>query len=82
MGFKFHVIGTRAEGGLPGVAADRIAFAYHKPAIGLAVGIEMKTSIDWIAQKTSWLANGIYKAGSVAREPQGIVKIQYDEGVA
>jgi hypothetical protein len=79
MGFKFHVIGTRAEGGLPGVAADRVAFAYHKPAIGLAVGIEMKTSIDWIAQKTSWLANGIYKAGSVAREPQGIVKIQYNE---
>lgn len=79
MGFKFKVIGTRAEGGLPGVAADRIAFAYHKPAIGLAVGIDMKTSIDWIAQKTSWLANGMFKAGAIAREPQGIVKIQYDE---
>ena len=81
MGFKFHVIGTRKEGGLPGVAADRTAFAYHKPSIGLAIGIDMKTTIDWIAQKTSWLANGMVKAGAIAREPQGIVKIQYDEGV-
>ena len=81
MGFKFHVIGTRAEGGLPGVAADRVAYAWHKPAIGLAVGLDMRTTIDWVAQKTSWLANGVFKAGAVAREPQGIVKIQYDEGV-
>ena len=79
MGFKFHKIGTRKEGGLPGVAADREAFAYHKASIGLAIGLDMKTTIDWIAQKTSWLANGIFKAGAVAREPQGIVKLQYDE---
>jgi len=81
MGLKFHKIGTRKEGGLPGVAADRTAFVYMKSAIGLAIGIDMKTTIDWIAQKTSWLANGMFKAGSVAREAQGIVKIQYDEGV-
>ena len=81
MGFTFHKIGTRAEGGLPGVAADRVAFAYHKASIGIAIGIDMKTTIDWVAQKTSWLANGMFKAGAVAREPQGIVKIQYDEGV-
>ncbi len=39
----------------------------------------MKTTIDWVAQKTSWLANGMFKAGAVAREPQGIVKVVYDE---
>ncbi len=81
MGFKFHKVGTRKEGGLPGVAADREAFAYHKSAIGLAIGMDMKTTIDWIAQKTSWLANGMFKAGSVAREAQGIVKIQYNETI-
>lgn len=81
MGFKFKKIGTRTEGGLPGAASDRVAFAYQKSAIGLAIGLDMKTTIDWVAQKTSWLANGIFKAGAVAREPQGIVKIQYDEGV-
>lgn len=81
MGFKFKKIGTRTEGGLPGAASGRVAFAYQKSAIGLAIGLDMKTTIDWVAQKTSWLANGIFKAGAVAREPQGIVKIQYDEGV-
>jgi len=81
MGFKFKKIGTRTEGGLPGAASDRVAFAYQKSAIGLAIGLDMKTTIDWVAQKTSWLANGLFKAGAVAREPQGIVKIQYDEGV-
>ncbi len=81
LGFKFHVLGTRAEGGLPGVVSDREAYAYHKSAIGLAIGMDMKTTIDWVAQKTSWLANGMFKAGCVAREAQGVVKIQYDEGV-
>jgi hypothetical protein len=78
-GFKFHVIGTRAEGGLPGVTTAEIAYAWHAPAIGIAIGIDMKTTIDWVAQKTSWLANGCFKAGAVAREPQGIVKLVYDE---
>lgn len=81
MGFKFKVIGSRVEGGLPGVAADRVAFAWQKQSIGIAIGIDMKTTIDWVAQKTSWLANGMYKAGAVAREPQGIVKLQYDETI-
>ena len=52
---------------------------WHKAAVGIAIGIDMKTTIDWVAQKTSWLANGMYKAGAVAREPQGIVRIIYDE---
>lgn len=81
MGFKWHVIGNRSEGGLPGVTGDEIAYAYAKSAIGLAVGIDLKTTIDWVPQKTSWLANGIYKAGAVVREPQGIVQIIYDETV-
>ena len=79
VGFKFHVIGSRAEGGLPGAATDRVAIAWSKQSVGLAVGIDMKTSIDWVPHKTSWLANGFLKAGAVAREPQGIIKLQYDE---
>lgn len=79
MGFKWHIIGTRAEGGLPGVTTDEIAYAWQKAALGLAIGLDMRTTIDWVAQKTSWLANGILKAGSVVREPQGIIKVQYNE---
>ncbi len=81
MGFNIHIIGTRKEGGLPGVAADRVAYCWHKPAIGIAIGIDMKTTVDWVAQKTAWLCNGMLKAGSVAREPQGIVKLQYNETI-
>ncbi len=79
MGFKFKKVGTRVEGGIPGSAGASQAYMWHKAAIGIAVGIDMKTTIDWVAQKTSWLANGMYKAGAVAREPQGIVRIVYDE---
>jgi hypothetical protein len=79
MGLTFKKIGTRTEGGLPGVAADRVAYVWQKAAVGIAIGIDMQTTVDWVAQKTSWLANGMFKAGAVAREPQGIVKIQYDE---
>ena len=71
MGFKFNVIETRAEGGLPALTN----YAYHKAAIGYAVGIDMKTTIDWVAQKTSWLCNGMLKAGAVAREAAGVVRM-------
>jgi len=81
MGFRFCIIGNRVEGGLPGSTSDRKAFAYHKQAIGYAVGNDMKTTIDWVAHKTSWLANGMLKAGAVVRENAGIVRIGYDETV-
>lgn len=79
MGFNICILGSRVEGGLPGSASDRKAFAYHKAAVGYAVGIDMKTTIDWVAQKTSWLANGMLKAGAVLRENAGVVRIGYDE---
>ena len=71
MGFKFEVIETRAEGGLPTLTN----YAYHKASIGYAVGLDMSTAVDWIAQKTSWLANGMLKAGAVAREAAGVVRM-------
>lgn len=76
VGFTFHVIETRDEGGLTKDGSnDRTGFAYHKEAVGLAVGLDMRTEVDWIPQKTSWLTNGILKAGAVARDAEGIVEI-------
>lgn len=77
MGFQFNCIEDRDEGGL--LAADantRNNWAYHKSAVGLAIGIDIRTEVNYIAQKTSWLANGLFKAGAVARDPDGIVKLQ------
>lgn len=77
IGMKFITIGTRTEGGLP-VVTDQRAFAWHKASIGYAVGnIDMMTKIDWIAQKTSWLTNGMLRSGAVIRENAGIVRVNY-----
>lgn len=74
VGFEFKVMEDRDEGGLPKAANARTFFAYHKSAIGLAVGINMRTEVNYIPVKTSWLANGIFSAGSVAIDADGIVE--------
>ena len=78
-GFKFHIIETRAEGGLTEAANVVDSWFYSQSAVGLAIGIDMKTSIDWIAERTSWLTNGMMKAGSVVRDEGGLIKVQYDK---
>jgi hypothetical protein len=45
----------------------------------MAVGLDMKTEINYIAEKTSWLTNGIMKAGAVSIDTSGIVKVQATE---
>jgi hypothetical protein len=83
MGFKFHTIESRTEGGLDVVTAagvsTREGFGYHKSALGLAVGIDLKTEVNYVAQKTSWLCNGLMKAGAVARDGNGIVSVKWVE---
>ncbi len=79
MGFKFNFIETRTEGGLT-VAANIVdAYGYHRASNGIAIGIDMKTSIDWIADRTAWLTNGMFKGGAVVRDEGGLVKVQYDQ---
>jgi hypothetical protein len=78
MGFKWKIIGSgRAEGGLPLTTTVRSGFAFHKAAIGHAVGIDMKTKVDYVAHKASWLSMGMWKAGSVAIDVEGIVEVKY-----
>jgi hypothetical protein len=76
MGFQFHILGDRTEGGLPiDGSSDRTLYAFHKDAIGYAEGIAPKTEINYIPEKTSWLVNALFSAGSVAIDAEGIVKI-------
>ena len=80
LGFKFIVIEDRAEAGLPITGGNiRTCFAYHKQAIGLAVGIDIRTEIDRIPEKTSWLINGIFSAGAVGIDDEGIYEVLVDE---
>lgn len=76
LGFTFHVLGDRDEGGLPkNNSLDRTVYAFHRDAIGLAEGIAPKTEINYIPEKTSFLVASMFSAGAVAIDAEGIVKI-------
>ena len=75
LGFTFHVLGDRSEGGLILATNDRTCFAFHKDAIGYAEGIAPRTEINYIPEKTSFLVNSVFSAGAVAIDDEGIVKI-------
>lgn len=79
LGFDFIEIEQRDEGGLPKTANDRTNFAYDMRSTGLATGINMRTEVNYIPEKTSYLANGIFSAGSVAIDALGIVEVTTTE---
>jgi len=79
MGFTFKIIESRVEGGLTVVADIVDSWAFHKDAVGLAIGIDLKTSVDWVPERTAWLSNGMMKAGAAIRDLDGLVRVQYDE---
>lgn len=75
LGFTFHVLGDRSEGGLAISSSDRTCFAFHRDSLGYAEGIGMRTEINYIAEKTSWLVNEVFSAGAIAIDAEGIVSI-------
>ena len=76
LGFAFHVLGDRSEGGLIKDASnDRTCFAFHSDAVGLAEGIAPKTEINYVPEKTSFLIASMFSAGAVSIDDEGIVKI-------
>lgn len=81
MGFDFHWLGSRSEGGLPVSGNIETNFAYHTPSVGLAVGIDFRTEVNYVPNRTSWLSNGLFSAGSVVIDTDGIVEIKSDNSV-
>jgi Tfp pilus assembly protein PilV len=80
-GFTFIILEDRSEGGLT-VAGNTVdSWFFQKDAVGLAIGIDMKTSIDYVPERTSYLCNGMLKAGSVVRDNGGLVKVEYKDNV-
>jgi len=82
LGFNFHTIGDRDEGGLPLSSGDRKVYAFHRDALGMAEGIAPKTEINYIPEKTSFLVSSMFSAGAVAIDAEGIVEITCDENGA
>ena len=84
VGFQFKMIETREEGGLPLSTNDRTCYAYHggqRGSTGIAVGIDFRATVDWIPEKTSWLSNGLFSAGSIVIDPNGLIDLVIDESV-
>jgi len=76
LGFNFHVLGDRVEGGLTvDGSSDRTIWAFHKDALGYAEGMGPKTEINYVPEKTSFLVNSMFSAGAVAIDAEGIVQI-------
>lgn len=76
LGFTFHTMGDRDEGGLPiDGSDDRTVYAFHREALGMAEGISPKTEINYVPEKTSFLVASMFSAGAVAIDDEGIVKI-------
>lgn len=80
--FKVIEMGDMDEGGLPLSTGVRTCYAYHGGAMGSmghAIGIDMRTEVNYIAEKTSHLANGLFAMGSVAIDAEGIVEVSCTE---
>lgn len=76
MGFNFVTVGARRlEGGLGGSGV--IAYMMESNSVGLAVALDSQPSVDWIPERSSWLCNGMLKAGSVIIDPEGTAKINF-----
>ena len=81
MGFKFNVIGDRSEGGLTGggSGSTRKVYAYHKMAVGMAESMAIRSEINYIPEKTSWLVSSMFSAGAIAIDAGGCVDITCTE---
>ena len=76
MGFTFHILGDRDEGGLAiDGSNDRTCFAFHQSALGVAVGIAPSTEVNYIAEKTSFLVTSKLSMGSVVIDTDGLVDV-------
>lgn len=80
MGFNIHKLGDRDEGGLEvPTASHRTNYAWQKSALGLAVNLEPKITIDWEPSFGAWRVSGYLSAGAVVIQPAGVVQITNDE---
>jgi len=49
--------------------------------IGVGVGQNFRTEINYLPRETSWLVNGIFSAGAVVIDNTGVLAVECDESV-
>jgi len=79
LGFTIHTVGYMAEGGLKKSTFYRENYAFHKSCLGYAIGLNMKSEVNYVPQKTSWLVNTMFSSGAIIIDDYGIVTISTKE---
>lgn len=79
MGFDICKIGDRAEGGLALSTNDRTNYAWQKTAVGLAMNMEPKITIDWEPSYGAHRVSGYLSLGGVVIQDSGVVELTTDE---
>lgn len=78
-GVNWMVIGNMTEGGLSKVGNIRDCYMWDKMSLGMGIGIDFRTEINYVAEKLSWLVSSLFKANATAIDATGIVQIAIDE---
>jgi N4-gp56 family major capsid protein len=78
LGFKFITLGDRDEGGLP-LPSTRTNFFFHKDAVGMGIGMNQRSEVNYVPEKTSFLVSSMFSAGAVSIDDSGIVKVSTTE---
>jgi hypothetical protein len=83
LSLNWKIIPDMTENGLPLNLATNIrsCFAWHKMSTGMAIGQDMRTEVNYLAEKNSYLVNGIFYAGAVVVDQRGTILIYADETV-
>lgn len=77
-GVNWIVLGNMPEGGITTAANIAQCYMWDKMAVGMGVGIDFRTEINYIPEKLSYLVSSLFKANAVAIDPLGIVQIDID----
>lgn len=75
LGFNWVVIGDSTDVSLPKVTTNRTCFAFNKQAIGVAIGQDIKTEINYIPDRMSNFIGASVSAGAILIEDAGVVKL-------
>lgn len=67
MGFNW-IVHTGLPDGVKG-------YFYHMPAVGHGICADIKSSVDWIAQKKAWLVDSWMSMGAVIIDVDGVEKL-------
>ena len=59
-----------------GAASDKKCYAFHKDAVGMAVGKDITTMVNYVPQKLATLIAAEFSAGSIVIDPLAVAKFE------